>query len=58
MVNLLELKTSMEEGKKVYLMNGRVEKVNYERSTDKTAYLKLKYQDFYQFIYIRSLKIK
>lgn len=58
MVNLLELKTSMEEGKKVYLMNARVEKVNYERSTDKTAYLKLKNQDFYQFIYIRSLKIK
>ncbi len=58
MVNLLEVKTSMEEGKKVYLKNAQVEKINYERSTDKTAYLKLKHQDFYQFIYIRSLKIK
>ena len=48
----------MEEGKKVYLKNAQVEKINYERSTDKTAYLKLKHQDFYQFIYIRSLKIK
>lgn len=58
MVNLLELKTSMEKGKKVYLKNAQVENINYTRSTDKTAYLKLKNQDFYQFIYIRSLKIK
>ena len=58
MVNLLELKTSIEEGKKVYLKNAQVENINYTKSTDKTAYLKLKNQDFYQFIYIRSLKIK